>query len=74
MRDIDHDEQQEPLTFWQVVGSILAGAIGVQTNPNRKRDFTRGKAIHFIIVGIVFTILFMLTVISVVNLAVSSPV
>jgi hypothetical protein len=57
-----------PLTFWQIAGSTLAAAFGVQNRANRERDFTRGKPLHFIIAGVVFTALFVLTVAFVVQL------
>lgn len=47
--------EPKPLTFRDVLGSVLAGAIGVQSSKNRKRDFTRGNVIHFIIIGVAFT-------------------
>ena len=69
------DENQAPdnnaganLTFWQVLGSTLAAAFGVQSSKNRKRDFTHGKASHFIFMGIGFTVAFVLVMIGVVNL------
>ena len=58
---MQHDEpvkNKEPLTFWEVLGSTFAGAIGVQSFKNRKRDFTEGNIIHFIIAGILFTAVF----------------
>lgn len=48
-------DDHKPLTFLQMVGSILASFYGVQNSKNRKRDFTRGKASHFIAVGILMT-------------------
>ncbi len=49
------------------VGSVLAAGFGVQSKKNRERDFQHGKPIVFIITGLVFTILFIATVIMVVN-------
>lgn len=57
---------------WHVVTSTLAAAFGVQSSRNRERDFTHGKALHFIIAGIVFTVAFVLTVVLVVNLVLKS--
>ena len=57
-----------PLTFWQIAGSTIAAAFGVQKRANRERDFARGKPLHFIIAGIVFTVVFVLIVVSVVQL------
>ena len=46
------NEPTQNLTFWQVLGSTLAAAFGVQSSKNRQRDFTHGKASHFILMGI----------------------
>jgi len=45
--------------FWNVVQSVGAAMIGVQSRKNRERDFTQGKPIHFIVGGIVGTLLFL---------------
>ena len=58
---------ERPLTFWQIAGSAAAAAFGVQSRANRERDFSRGKPLQFIIAGIVFTIVFVLIVVSVVK-------
>ena len=69
--DADKPEQR-PLTFWEVLGSTLAAAIGVQKKVNKERDFTRGNPLHFIIAGIIFTTVFVLAVVLVVKLVLSS--
>ena len=56
------EEDQKPLTLLQLIGSALAAAFGVQTSRNRERDFSRGKPSQFIIIGVVFTALFVLAV------------
>ncbi|MBT5155573.1 MAG: DUF2970 domain-containing protein [Gammaproteobacteria bacterium] len=61
------EEAHEP-RFWEVVMSVLAAALGVQNSKNRERDFTRGNPLVFIAAGLIFTILFVLTLIGVVNL------
>lgn len=58
--------------FLSVVKSILAAGIGVQSEKNRQRDFEKGNPLVFIIGGIIFTILFILTVASVVGLVLSN--
>ena len=45
-----------------------AAAFGVQSSRNRERDFSQGNYRHFIVAGVVFTALFVLTVIVVVRL------
>ena len=52
----------------QVIQSVLAAAIGVQSNQNRERDFTRGSAKTFIIAGLIGTVVFVLTIYTVVHL------
>ena len=45
-----------------VARSVGAAMIGVQSRKNRERDFTEGKPIHFIIGGLIGTLLFLLAV------------
>jgi len=60
------------LTVFELIGSALAAAFGVQSSRNRERDFSRGRPSQFIIIGIVLTALFVLLVAGVVNLVLSS--
>lgn len=55
-------------TLFQELGSVLASFFGVQSSANRKRDFSGGSAKRFIILGIVMTVVFVLTVFTVVKL------
>ena len=66
----DPDSRQNPpkMTPLQVIGSVLAAALGVQSNRNRERDFKRGNARTFILAGVVGTVLFILAVALVVKL------
>ena len=41
-----------------VIQSVLSAAFGVQKRKNLERDFTEGKPAHFIIAGLIATILF----------------
>ena len=54
-----------------LIKSILAAAIGVQSDKNRTRDFEQGNPLVFIIGGIVFTLLFIITIALVVCLVLS---
>lgn len=58
-------------TLWQTVTSVLAAMFGVQSSKNRERDFTHGKAGHFILVGLLATAGFVGLVILVVRLVLS---
>jgi hypothetical protein len=66
-----HGTELPGLTFWQVIGSTFAAAIGVQKKANKERDFSRGRPLPFIVAGIVFTTLFVLAVAGVVHLVLS---
>ena len=48
--------------------STLAAFIGVQSNANRERDFSHGKISHFVWMGLLFGLIFVLTIIGVVQL------
>ncbi len=58
----------KPPTLWQVIGSVLASFFGVQSAKNRERDFSKGKAETFIVVGLVMTAMLVLTILLVVKL------
>jgi hypothetical protein len=55
-----------------LIKSILAAAIGVQSNKNRERDFQEGSPLAFIIGGFVFTFLFIAAVATVVGIVLSN--
>lgn len=52
----------------RIIQSTLAAAIGVQSKKNREHDFQEGNAGTFIAAGIIFTVLFITTVMTVVQL------
>ncbi|MCQ4261666.1 hypothetical protein CXK91_03090 [Stutzerimonas stutzeri] len=62
------DEQEKSLTLREMLGSVLSAALGVQSGKNRTRDFSHGKPSHFIILGVGFTLLFVLTILGLVKL------
>ena len=64
----DPADDDEGLTLVQLIGSALAAGFGVQSSENRKRDFSRGKPGQFIAIGIIFTVLFVLIMVGIVNL------
>jgi len=51
----------------KIIQSTLAAAIGVQSKKNRERDFEEGNAGAFIAAGIIFTALFITTVLGAVQ-------
>ncbi len=54
-------------TLWQVVKSVLGAMLGVQSSQVRERDFTKGNPWVYIVVGIIATVLFVLTLVGIVK-------
>lgn len=50
-----------------VIKSVLAAGIGVQSKKNREIDFEHGSLSNYLIVGLIATVLFILTIISIVS-------
>ncbi|WNC72072.1 DUF2970 domain-containing protein [Thalassotalea psychrophila] len=51
-----------------VAGSVAAAFIGVQSEKNRQRDFSKGKFSHFVIVGLIGVVLFVGALVAIVSL------
>jgi len=68
--EASQDSRDQDLTLGQVMGSVLAAGFGVQSKDNKVRDFSRGKPLQFIVAGLIFTTLFLLGLVTIVNLVV----
>ena len=66
----ENEDQRQVPSFLGVLGSVLASMFGVQSSRRHEADFTRGKPIHYILVGLLVTVVFILTVWGVVKLVV----
>ena len=66
------DEAPTEVNFWTLVISTLGAAIGVQSRANKERDFRSGRVAPFIVAGILFTVLFVATIVLVVKLVLGS--
>ena len=66
--DAEQDKGKKAVKPWQVIGSVFAAGLGVQSSKNRERDFQQGRAGVFIAAGLIFTLLFIATVYGVVQL------
>lgn len=66
------ENNNDKVTILTVIGSLFAGWFGVQSEKNRQRDFTHGKFSTFIIGGIIFAILFVLFVVGIVQIVLST--
>ncbi len=64
----ENQEQSKPMRFRDTLSSVLMAALGVQSEKARQRDFSQGKPSHFILLGVAFTLTFVLVVLGVVKL------
>ncbi|WP_440997436.1 DUF2970 domain-containing protein [Arhodomonas sp. SL1] len=71
-QDRQRGEGERPPSFLQVMKSVAAAAFGVQSEEARQRDFSHGRAGPFIIAGIIFTAAFVIVLVVIVNLVLSS--
>ena len=70
--DSSDTEEKPSLNPLQVISSVFAAGLGVQSSKNRERDFKQGRAGVFIAAGIIFTLVFIGTVYAVVRVVLSS--
>ncbi len=54
-----------------VLQSVLAAMFGVQSESKREQDFEKGDAAEYIFIGIIMVIIFILTIMWVVNGAIA---
>jgi hypothetical protein len=52
--------------------SILAAGVGIQSDKNREHDFANGSPLAFVVGGIIFTLLFIVSVATIVGLVLSN--
>ncbi|WP_229161484.1 DUF2970 domain-containing protein [Fluctibacter halophilus] len=53
--------------WWRVVKSVLASAFGVQSQQNYSHDFQQSSFLPFLIVGVIFVAVFVLTLVLIVR-------
>ena len=68
---IENGDENIQITFVQLLLSTLSAFIGVQSNANRERDFKYGKVSHFIAIGLLFGLAFILTLVGVVKIVIT---
>jgi hypothetical protein len=62
-----HCMSEKKPTFWQIVLSTLAAAFGVQSSKAHQRDANQRSVAPYLAAGVIFTTLFILTVVLVVQ-------
>ena len=68
--DTPPEQQPQKPNFLQLVTSVLAAFVGVQSDKNRQRDFEAGDPKTYIMIGIVAAMLLVLGLIMLVNMVV----
>ncbi len=69
MKDLaENGDENIQIGFWQLLLSTASAFIGVQSNANRERDFKYGKISHFIAIGLLFGLVFVCTIVGVVQI------
>jgi hypothetical protein len=66
--DTDNSGGGASPSLMKVLGSVLASMFGVQSNRRREEDFTHGKPSQYVVIGLLVTLVFILTVWGVVSL------
>ena len=64
----ENGDQNIQISFWQLLLSTASAFIGVQNNANRERDFKHGKVSHFIVIGLLFGLVLVCTIVAVVQI------
>jgi hypothetical protein len=64
-------KDEDRLSFMQLLQSVLAALLGVQSESARTRDFSKGRPLHFIIIGVAATVLLVLIFAGIVRLVLS---
>jgi len=67
-------EEAPPMTLLQTTQSVLWAMLGVQSKRNARRDFSNGKFSHFVIIGVVFTLLFIFALVSIIQTVIPESV
>ncbi|HLT64068.1 MAG TPA: DUF2970 domain-containing protein [Pseudohongiella sp.] len=60
--------EEERVPFWRVMLSVMQASYGVQNQKNKERDFQKGSIGGFVAAALIFTVLFVLTLVTVVSL------
>ncbi len=68
----ENQEKPRKLNPLQVIASVFAAGLGVQSSKNRERDFKQGRIGVFIAAGIIFTLSFIGLVMFAVQMVIKS--
>ncbi|MFT5163690.1 MAG: hypothetical protein ACI9FJ_002287 [Alteromonadaceae bacterium] len=60
------DNSKAPIS--QVISSVFAAMLGVQSDKNRKKDFAASNPKVYVYVGVIFTVLLVISIFGVVSM------
>lgn len=70
-----HSSKQQPenekgkkVSFLQTMGSVVAASFGVQSRKNKERDFQNGSFAGFVVGALLFTAVFVATLLIIVSM------
>lgn len=72
MKDSEPSQSPSKVGIMNLLQSVFAAALGVQSAKNRERDFQQGSAGVFIAAGLLFTVLFIGGVVAVVQMVIAT--
>lgn len=58
--------------MWNIIVSTLAAAFGVQSRKNLEADFDKKTIVPFIVAGIIFTVVFILSLVLIVKIVLNT--
>lgn len=61
------DRKTGSLSFWQTLLSVGQASFGVQNQKNKERDFEKGSIKGFVAAALIFTVMFVLTLVVIVS-------
>ncbi len=70
MSEKDKNADRKSLNPFQVISSVFAAGLGVQSSKNRERDFNQGRAGVFVAAGVIFTLGFIAVMVVIVQLVI----
>ncbi len=71
-QDNNTETQRSKMGLWDIIRSVFAAGLGVQSSKNRERDFNQGSAKVFFVAGLIFTVIFIGGVYGVVQMVLAS--
>jgi hypothetical protein len=67
--EVEQDQANQPqIPFWRVMLSVMQASYGVQNKKNKERDFQNGSVKGFVAAALIFTVIFVMTLVAIVSL------